>query len=539
MINTWYRRMARGRHDLGRWILAVSVGEGVGFAIATSVAILIIVVGIDGPARLALVIVGGAFEGAALALGQYLGMREGRPVAWQWIAATALAAAIAWTLGMMPSTVGMDLSEPVALVALGFGGIVLLASIPVAQWLVLQRPGTFRWVPVNAGAWAVAILWTFAPSPFIDEHSPLGLVAATFVVAGVLMAVTFASLTAGVARSLFFPRRDAHGRPPRSGDVGPAPGGRPSLPPGPTGWCPGGEQRRTIMNNTWYRSVVVGVDGSDESLAALNWATLAADLHGARLTVVAAHPVPPEAGPGMSSLIEDAHEQARHAARAARERLGGWRPGGRDVETRVLPGNAARVLAEQSTNDDLVVVGRRGLGAFDRVLLGSTSSALAAAARGTVAVVPSGAAADEPRRIRVGVGPVDEPDVLGTAFAEADARGCPLEVLHVTGTDPISSGLLDMDPVAASWHEAAATDLADRLARWSDKYPKVTYSVVVRRGDRVTTLLQGLAPNDILVVGGHSHSVVTGRLLRSVPDAVVRGAPCSVLVVHAHRHLVV
>lgn len=290
------------------------------------------------------------------------------------------------------------------------------------------------------------------------------------------------------------------------------------------------------MNNTWYRTVVVGVDGSDESLAALSWATATADLHGARLAVVAAHPVEADADPAAAGLAEEAREQAHRAARAAREQLHGWRPGGRDIETRVLPGNAARVLAAQSTTDDLVVVGRRGLRAFDRALLGSVSSALAAGAPGTIAVVPAGAATDEPRKIRVGVGPVDEPDVLGTAFAEADARGRPLEVLHVTGTDPISSALLDMDPVAASWHEAAAVDLADRLARWSDKYPTVTYTVVIRRGDPVTTLLHGLVRNDLLVVGGRSHSAVAGRLLRSVPDSVVRGASCPVLVVHAHRH---
>jgi nucleotide-binding universal stress UspA family protein len=290
------------------------------------------------------------------------------------------------------------------------------------------------------------------------------------------------------------------------------------------------------MNNTWYRSVVVGVDGSDESLAALSWATVTADLHGARLAVVAAHPVDVDAEPAAAGLVEEARERAHHAARAARERLHGWRPGGRDIETRVLPGSAARVLAAQSTTDDLVVVGRRGLRAFDRALLGSVSSALAAGAPGTIAVVPAGAATDEPRKIRVGVGPVDEPDVLGTAFAEADARGRPLEVLHVTGTDPISSALLDMDPVAASWHEAAAVDLADRLARWSDKYPTVTYTVVIRRGDPVATLLHGLVRNDLLVVGGRSHSAVAGRLLRSVPDSVVRGATCPVLVVHAHRH---
>jgi hypothetical protein len=188
--------------------LAVSAGEGIGFAIATTVAVLTIVGGINGPGRLTLVIIGGAFEGVALALGQYLGMREGRPVIWRWVGATALAAAIAWTLGMLPSTVGIDLGSPVALIGVGVGGIVLLASIPLAQWLVLDRPRSFRWVPVNAGAWGVSILWTFAPSPLIDESSPVPMVAALYVVAGILMALTFACLTSGVARKLFFPAHD-------------------------------------------------------------------------------------------------------------------------------------------------------------------------------------------------------------------------------------------------------------------------------------------------------------------------------------------
>ena len=84
------------------------------------------------------------------------------------------------------------------------GAVLLLVSIPFAQWLALARPHTARWVPVNAAAWAVSILWTFAPSPFIDERSPVPLVVGLYVVAGVLMAVTFACLTAPLALRLFF-----------------------------------------------------------------------------------------------------------------------------------------------------------------------------------------------------------------------------------------------------------------------------------------------------------------------------------------------
>ncbi|KRE31144.1 hypothetical protein [Agromyces sp. Soil535] len=195
------------RRDALRWILAVSIGEATGFAIAAGVAIVTIVAGIEDPARLALVIGAGALEGTALAIGQYRGMRVNRPVAWRWITATAAAAAFAWILGMLPSTLGLDLGSPAMLVVVSIGAILLLVSIPLAQWLVLARPRTLRWVPANAGAWLVSILWTFAPSPFIDERSPVALVAALYVAAGVLMAVTFAALTAPVALRLFFPAR--------------------------------------------------------------------------------------------------------------------------------------------------------------------------------------------------------------------------------------------------------------------------------------------------------------------------------------------
>lgn len=195
----WHRRRA------WRWILAVSIGEAAGFTVAAGVAVLTIVAGLDDPARLVLVIAAGAVEGTALAIGQYTGMRVHRPPPGRWIGATAGAAAFAWTLGMLPSTLGLDLASAMMLILVAIGAVLLLVSIPLAQWLALSRPRTALWVPVNAGAWLVSILWTFAPSPFIDERSPVPLVVALYVTAGVLMAVTFACLTAPLALRLFFP----------------------------------------------------------------------------------------------------------------------------------------------------------------------------------------------------------------------------------------------------------------------------------------------------------------------------------------------
>lgn len=189
---------------LRRWLLWATLGEAVGFIVpatvggvlALSVAPAIVVY----PAMIA----AGAVEGALLGFGQYVGFGPTRPVPrGQWIGATAAGAAVAWSIGMLPSTlggIGFDTPLDVAMVA--GGALLLLASIPTLQWVVLRGSvgPSGRWIPINLGAWAVAILWTIAPSPFIDERTPVVAILAVYVVAGLLMAATVALLTGFAAR---------------------------------------------------------------------------------------------------------------------------------------------------------------------------------------------------------------------------------------------------------------------------------------------------------------------------------------------------
>lgn len=186
-----------------RWVVIVTLAEASGFAVATGAAIAAILLVPPGAFGLAVTVLGGSVEGALLGFGQWFAMGGRRPPALRWVLATATGAALAWTLGMLPSTLGIDFSAWWVFVLVGLGGLALLASIPVAQWLALRRVGTARWIPVNMAAWAVAILWTFAPSPFIDERSPIGLVVTLYVIAGILMALTIATLTARTAARLF------------------------------------------------------------------------------------------------------------------------------------------------------------------------------------------------------------------------------------------------------------------------------------------------------------------------------------------------
>lgn len=197
---------AAGRALLARWIMAVTVGEASGFAVAAGVAIGVSAAGIADPWRYLLIVLAGAIEGLILGWAQLIGMGERRPSEARWLAATATGAAAAWAIGMLPRTLPLQFVTPAGVAMLASAALVLLAVIPALQWVVIRhRDGARRWIPVNFGAWAIGLLWTFAPSPFIDESTPIGTLAVAYLVAGLLMAATVAVLTATTARSLFGP----------------------------------------------------------------------------------------------------------------------------------------------------------------------------------------------------------------------------------------------------------------------------------------------------------------------------------------------
>ena len=192
------------RFSTGRWIVAVTVGEALGFAFVAAVALIAVGSSLADPWRYLVLVGAGAVEGAALGAAQLTGMGARRPNPRLWIAATALGAMVAWAIGLLPSTLGVPLATPFGISLILVGAATLLASIPVLQWLVIRRrTPSKRWIPVNMGAWAIAILWTFAPSPIVDESTSITVLFAVYTIAGLLMAATVAALTAHSARTLF------------------------------------------------------------------------------------------------------------------------------------------------------------------------------------------------------------------------------------------------------------------------------------------------------------------------------------------------
>lgn len=205
-------RAGHGAFPLRRWVGHVILGETVGFLIPASGFAIAWVLGLSPWAALVLQVALGFGEGALLGLAQALALRGTRaqvPVA-RWTVVTGLAASMAWGLGVAPVTlldsgVSLDPQQPLTLLVLVVGGAVLLLSIPVAQWTVLRKvvARAWRWIPVNMAAWLIGISFTLAPTPFVDESSPVALAALLFGTGGLLMATTVALLTGlGLRRML-------------------------------------------------------------------------------------------------------------------------------------------------------------------------------------------------------------------------------------------------------------------------------------------------------------------------------------------------
>lgn len=132
--------------------------------------------------------------------------------------------------------------------------------------------------------------------------------------------------------------------------------------------------------------VVVGVDGSSSSLAALRWAARVGSTLGLEIDATTSWEYP--ASYAMVGAVGDWNPQAdAHTLvdRALAEAFGGTRPAG--LRTLVRSGRPAPVLLEASHHAELLVVGSRGHGGFAGLLLGSVSAQCAAHARCPVVVV--------------------------------------------------------------------------------------------------------------------------------------------------------
>jgi len=121
------------------------------------------------------------------------------------------------------------------------------------------------------------------------------------------------------------------------------------------------------------RRIVVGVDGSPSSMAALRWAILQAELTGCAVDAVTAWRLPSRYGfAAIADRAADFEGDARKILTDALNEVSSVEP---DVVIRscVVEGHPAEVLVRAARGADMLVVGSQGHGGFTAALLGSVS----------------------------------------------------------------------------------------------------------------------------------------------------------------------
>lgn len=275
------------------------------------------------------------------------------------------------------------------------------------------------------------------------------------------------------------------------------------------------------------RPIVVGTDGSDPSITAVRWAAQTAALHDAplhiSLIVGSSLGSDDDDPPRPAALLrvreaDEAIERAANAAVAAAHTV-------RDIAigTEIRTAHIAGALIERSRSAAMLVVGTRGIGRVQRVLLGSVSTAVARDADCPVTVVPDDTPLWEPTDtgpVIVGVdGSSAEQAAIEVAATEASLRGVELVAVHTWG---------EVEPLAAigtDWAALRRTEealLATSLAGWQEQYPELTIRREVVRDRPERRLLERSRDGQLLVVGNRGRGALGRLLFGSVSDTLLR-----------------
>jgi nucleotide-binding universal stress UspA family protein len=295
--------------------------------------------------------------------------------------------------------------------------------------------------------------------------------------------------------------------------------------------------------------VVVGVDGSPGSRAALVRALAEAARRGADLDVVTSTPMPlpwtgiaPVVVPGHNEVLTELAGRARALLTEAQEEPAVHEvPGATAVHARVLAveSAAAQALVDSAAGADLLVVGSRGRGAMRSALLGSVALHCVTHAPCPVLVVHGNGTERPDAPVVVGVdGSEESLQACRAAIEEAARRGTDVEVVSVYAPEDFWTDLYSIDiPSAAQIRhlvrvrveELTAAAREEAVVPADARAPEVTVEVIDGAADDVLVHRSGAA--GLLVLSNRGHGSLRGLLLGSVALHVVMHADCPVLVV--------
>ncbi len=266
--------------------------------------------------------------------------------------------------------------------------------------------------------------------------------------------------------------------------------------------------------------ILLGVDGSEASLAAVAWAATEARLRGCGLLAVHACTAG-SFGLWMSPAVvrrelrASAQPIVDQAVDLVREREPSV-----SVRGRVVVAPPATLLIRLSAGKQLTVIGASGRGALSQLMPGSVTMAVLAHATSPVVAVHPPDRTGPPTGIDRVVVAVDDPGThartLQFAYAEAERRKVP--VLIVRALRPDCAQQSWTEPARGPWRAEGFDEVRASITETSRSL-----------GDSVTDIC---LPGDLLVLGHRRHRRFAPLSLGVLATSVVLEAPCPVVVVH-------
>ncbi|MFF4615550.1 universal stress protein [Nonomuraea jabiensis] len=268
--------------------------------------------------------------------------------------------------------------------------------------------------------------------------------------------------------------------------------------------------------------IVVGLDGSKPSDAAVEWA--AADGRRRRLPLKIVHvcerwPKGFDSRKYCLGTLEAAADRARAVGKEV------------EVTTELLEGNVVELLIGQSASADSLVLGSRGSGGFAGLMLGSVGLGVAGHAAGPVVIVRAPAVVEQGQVVVGDDGSEAAREAVAYAIEQARARHARLLAVYAWQAPIVSAYAPDYGNLLEDSFQEEARTARERVIRWREDHPDLEIADRQVREHPVPALIKASGTADLVVVGSRGLGGFASAVLGSVSHGVLHRSHCPVAVV--------